>query len=252
MAVDFQVTAAAAAAVFAVLTVAQLLALPQRGVDSAPRQTSFLQDWRVVAGNRPFLLFAASMIGSYVLTFQVYLALPLQASMLMPRSGKALVAALFVVSGLVAVIGQLRITRWFTKRWGSGRSLAIGVAILAASFAADGRPRRPSVRYTGGGGGLLVSAALLAVGSAAVFPFEMDTVVSLAGGRLVATHYGFYNTIVGLGILVGNLATGSIFGAAQGLSAGALVWGGLVLIGLIAALTLHHLDPRRPRGTRVI
>ncbi|MCA4732027.1 MFS transporter, partial [Mycobacterium avium subsp. hominissuis] len=62
------------------------------------------------------------------------------------------------------------------------------------------------------------------------------------------THYGFYNTIVGLGILVGNLATGSIFGAAQGLSAGALVWGGLVLIGLIAALTLHHLDPADRAG----
>ncbi|XMN05799.1 hypothetical protein ACK8N7_07025 [Streptomyces griseobrunneus] len=29
--------------------------------------------------NRPFLLFAAAMTGSYVLTFQVYLALPLAA-----------------------------------------------------------------------------------------------------------------------------------------------------------------------------
>lgn len=86
VAVDFQVTAAAAAAVFAVLTVAQLLALPRRGVDSAPQQKSFLQDWRVVARNRPFLLFAAAMIGSYVLTFQVYLALPLQASMLTAAS----------------------------------------------------------------------------------------------------------------------------------------------------------------------
>ncbi len=246
VAVDFQVTAAAAAAVFAVLTVAQLLALPRRGVDSAPQQKSFLQDWRVVARNRPFLLFAAAMIGSYVLTFQVYLALPLQASMLTPRSGKALVAVLFVVSGLVAVIGQLRITRWFTKRWGSGRSLAIGVAILAASFVPltvvpDGHRFGTPAAV----GALLVSAALLAVGSAAVFPFEMDTVVSLAGGRLVATHYGFYNTIVGAGILVGNLATGSIFGAAQRLSAGALVWGGLVLIGIIAAVALYRLEPAR-------
>ncbi|WP_225341351.1 MFS transporter, partial [Mycobacterium sp. WUMAC-067] len=176
--------------------------------------------------------------------FQVYLALPLQASMLTPRSGKALVAALFVVSGLVAVVGQLRITRWFTKRWGPGRSLAIGVAILAVSFVPltvipDGHRFGTPVAV----GALLVSAALLAVGSAAVFPFEMDTVVSLAGGRLVATHYGFYNTIVGAGILIGNLATGSIFGAAQRLSAGALVWGGLVLIGIIAAVALYRLEP---------
>lgn len=183
VAVDFQVTAAAAAAVFAVLTAAQLLALPQRGVESAPRQSSFLQDWRVIAGNRPFLLFAAAMIGSYVLTFQVYLALPLQASMLTPRSGKALVAALFVISGLVAVLGQLRITRWFTKRWGPGRSLAIGVAILAASFVPltvipDGHRFGTPAAV----GALLLSAAMLAVGSAAVFPFEMDTVVSPGRG----------------------------------------------------------------------
>lgn len=46
------------------------------------------------------------------------------------------------------------------------------------------------------------------MGLAAVFTFEMDTVVSLAGNRLVGTHYGFYNTIIGIGILAGNLATG--------------------------------------------
>ena len=51
---------------------------------------------------------------------------------------------------------------------------------------------------------LVVAAAVLAVGSAAVFTFEMDTVVSLADNRLVGTHYGFYNTIIGIGILAEN------------------------------------------------
>lgn len=78
VAVDFRATAAGAAAVFAVLTV------------------------RVVVVNRSFLMFAVAMIGSYVLSFQVYLALPLQASLLTPRFQSLLVAAVFVVSGLVA------------------------------------------------------------------------------------------------------------------------------------------------------
>lgn len=91
---------------------------------------------------------------------------------------------------------------------------------------------------------LLVSAALLAVGSAAVFPFEMDTVVSLAGNRLVATHYGFYNTIVGVGILTGNLATGALLQAARDAGADELLWGGLALVGLAAGLALHRLDRR--------
>ncbi len=45
---------------------------------------------------------------------------------------------------------------------------------------------------------LLVTTTLLAIGTAAVFPFEMDTVVLLCGNKLVATHYGFYNTVVGV------------------------------------------------------
>ena len=85
VAIDFRITAAGAAAIFAVLTMAQLLALPQHSADPGPEKTSILEDWRVVLGNRSFLLFAAAMIGSYVLSFQVYLALPLQAAMLTKR-----------------------------------------------------------------------------------------------------------------------------------------------------------------------
>ncbi len=69
--------------------------------------------------NRSFLLFAAAMIGSYVLSFQVYLALPLHAADLAPQHQALLIAAMFVVSGVVAVAAQLRITRWFSSRWGT-------------------------------------------------------------------------------------------------------------------------------------
>lgn len=102
-------------------------------------------------------------------------------------------------------------------------------------------------------GALLVSAALLAVGSAAVFPFEMDTVVSLAGGKLVATHYGFYNTIVGVGILVGNLATGSVLSAVRRIGFSEILWAALILVGVIAALAIDRLDRagrlRPPKGS---
>ncbi|ASX03455.1 MULTISPECIES: MDR family MFS transporter [Mycobacterium] len=243
VAVDFRITAAAAAVIFAVLTVAQLLALPQQGTGRAPQKTSILDDWRVVLGNRSFLLFAVAMIGSYVLSFQVYLALPLQASLLTTRYQSLLVAGVFVVSGLVAVVGQLRITRWFAARWGRGRILAIGVAILAASFlpltlVPDGQPYGTVPATVA----LLISAAMLAVGSAAVFPFEMDTVMALAKGRLVGTHYGFYNTIVGVGILAGNLATGWLMDTAQQLGLGEIIWAGLVFVGATAAVALYRLD----------
>lgn len=250
MFVDFKMTAAAAALVFAVLTVAQLFALPQRAVAPTPEKTSVLQDWRAVAANRSFLLFAVAMIGSYVLSFQVYLAMPLQARYLFPQNDSVVTAMIFVVSGVVAVLGQMRITRWFGRRWGSGRSLAIGMLILALSFLPlivlpdDERAGRVAAATA-----LLIATAVLAVGSAAVFPFEMDTVVSLAGNRIVGTHYGFYNTIVGVGILVGNLATGSLMQLARDVGQPELLWVLLTAIGLLSAAALYRLDQRGRLGS---
>jgi MFS family permease len=71
MALDFRIAAAAAAAVFAALTIAQLFALPQRNATPAQDDASILDDWRTVLANRSFLLFAAAMIGSYVLSLSV-------------------------------------------------------------------------------------------------------------------------------------------------------------------------------------
>lgn len=245
LALDFRITVAGAAAVFAVLTVAQLLALPQHKADPNTQRTSILQDWRLVVGNRLFLWFAVAMTGAYVLTFQIYLALPMQASALAPGSQSLLVAAMFAVSGTVAILGQLRITRWFASRWGPGRSLVVGAIILTSSFVPllvvpDGQ------RYgtAAGVAALLLSASLLAIASAALFPFEMRTVVSLSGDRLVATHYGFYSTIVGVGILGGNLAIGSLITAAHQLNADELVWGALILVGVATAAGLYRLLDR--------
>ena len=134
MAIDFRVTAAGAAAVFALLTVAQLFALPKRDSGPVGEKSSVLQDWRTVAGNRSFLLFSVAMIGCYLLSFQVYLALPLHAAEIAPHRASMLIAAVFAVSGVVAVLAQLRITRWFSSRWGSGRSLVIGMTVVALSF----------------------------------------------------------------------------------------------------------------------
>ncbi len=251
MTLDFRITAAAAAAVFAVLTVAQLFALPSRRAEVATEPTSVLDDWRSVITNRRFLAFAVAMIGSYVLSFQVYLALPLQAELIAGASSQILVTALFVVSGLVAVAGQLRITAWFKARWGTGRSLVVGMGILAVSFLPLVVIPGPDWFGTSAAvAALLTSTAILAVGTAAVFPFEMDTVVTLSRGRLVATHYGLYNTVVGVGILIGNLATGAVVGAARDADADWAVWLGLSTIGAIATVALHRLDkPQHPAPT---
>ncbi|WP_134047895.1 MFS transporter [Mycobacteroides franklinii] len=243
---DFRITCAVAAAVFAFLTVIQLTALPPNRAepDATADHAPVLASWRSVVSNRAFLLFSGAMIGSYVLTFQMYLALPFQAALLTDdkKSETVLVTSIFVVSGLVAIAGQVRLTGWLSARFGPSRSLVLGMLVIAAAFVPLALlPTAASAGRLVAIAALLLSAALLAVGTIATFPFEMDTVVRLAGNRLVATHYGLYNTIVGVGILAGNLLTGSIFGYTQQHGKPSLLWVSLTAVGLVCGAALFAL-----------
>lgn len=254
--VAFQLTCTIAAAVFAVLTIVQLRALPHRTAErsdsAAQDRPSVLADWRTVTANGSFILFAVAMIGSYVLSFQVYLALPLEARRLAGQGlpGTATVACLFAVSGILAIAGQVRITRWCKKRWGPGRCLTVGLLLMGAAFlpplitAATPSPSGPlpaaevAIRAVP----LLLSAALLALGQVIVFPFEMDTIVTLAGNRLVATYYGLYNTVCGVGIMLGNLLTGSALDVARTSGFAVLPWLGMAALGVVCAVGVSTLD----------
>ncbi|WP_034384477.1 MFS transporter [Herbidospora cretacea] len=225
MAADFRLVCATAAGLFALLTAAQALALPP-GPEARAGSEGVLADWRTVLANRPFVLFAGAMTGSYVLSFQVYLALPLA------LGDPGAVTLLFVVSGGIAVLGQLRITAWARARWTPAQAMTWGLTLMGAAFV-------PLTLTTWPGPVLLCAvllcAALLGVGTALTYPFEMDTVVALSGGRLVATHYGLYNSIAGIGITVGNLAVGALLDRA------ALLWAALACLGAGCAAGVHLL-----------
>ncbi|MGW5867563.1 MFS transporter [Streptomyces sp. NPDC055239] len=237
--IDFRVTCAVAAALFAVLSAVQVLRLPVRHRAAAEEQQGQERgQWRVVLGNRSFWLFSLAMTGSYVLSFQVYLALPLEVERLVGdgTGGTVATSALFVVSGLVALVGQLRITDLCRRTWTREQCLVAGLGLLGASFLP------PALGGSGyvGVAGLLVCAAGLAGATAVLYPFEMETVVALSGDRWVATHYGLYNTVCGIGITAGNLATGALLGATR--SAPAVLWLGLAALGAICALALRGLS----------
>ena len=149
--------------------------------------------------NRPFLLFSAAMIGSYVLSFQVYLALPLEVRRLGGDGefGTAAVAGLFAVSGLLStILGQTRVTRWCKARSchrgprprpGASSDHGPGVrpAALAATalpVPADGLGRRSCFVPVPG------SAVLFGLAMMIIYPFEMETIVPrrpAPGGHLL-------------------------------------------------------------------
>ncbi|WP_413102828.1 MFS transporter [Streptomyces sp. Inha503] len=252
--IDFRITCLVAAAVFALLSVVQIRALPPRRGDNAKAgqdtgRESVLSQWREVVANRPFLLFSVAMIGSYVLSFQVYLALPLEVRRLggEGESGTVAVALLFAVSGLSTILGQTKVTAWCKARMAPGQALTWGLFSMGVAFAPLLLATAVPVPDGGVGRWLLaavpsaLSASLLALGTMIAYPFEMDTIVRLSGNRLVATHYGLYNTICGVGITLGNLLTGAALDAARAAGMSALPWLALLALGLACAVALYGL-----------
>ncbi|MFG2294366.1 MDR family MFS transporter [Streptomyces sp. NPDC048603] len=252
--VDFRVTCLVAAGTFAVLSVVQIRALPaRRGTDpkadgDGPAE-GVLRQWRGMLANRSFLLFSVAMTGSYVMSFQVYLALPLEVRRLggEGRFGTVAVAVLFAVSGLSTILFQTRITAWCKARLEPGRALTWGLLAMGSGFvpllvpAVLPVPDAGPGRWLMAGGAPALCAVLLAVGTMIAYPFEMDTIVRLAGDRLVATHYGLYNTVCGIGITLGNLLTGVALDAARDAGLPALPWIALAALGLVCAAAVYGL-----------
>ncbi|TQS86839.1 MFS transporter, partial [Arthrobacter sp. TS-15] len=262
--VSFRVTCLVASGIFALLSIVQIRALPARRGDDAKREQDregVLSQWRGILANRPFLLFSLAMIGSYVMSFQVYLALPLEVRRLGGDGtfGTAAVALLFAVSGLSTILGQTKVTAWCKARMEPGRALVWGLLVMGVAFVP--LLAATAIPVSDGGVGLwllaavppALSALLLALGTMIAYPFEMDTIVRLSGDRLVATHYGLYNTICGIGITLGNLLTGVALDAARDAGMSALPWLALLVLGLSCAAALYglHRTGRLAPPTRV-
>ncbi|WP_033309290.1 MFS transporter [Streptomyces iakyrus] len=250
--VSFRVTCLTAAGIFALLSIVQIRALPARRGDDAGRgqdQEGVLSQWRGIVSNRPFLLFSVAMIGFYVMQFQVYLALPLEVRRLGGDGtfGTGAVAVLFAVSGLSTILFQTKVTAWCKARMEPGRALTWGLLTMGLGFVPLLVATAVPVPDSGVGLWLLaavppaLSALLLAIGTMIAYPFEMDTIVRLSGNRLVATHYGLYNTICGIGITLGNLLTGAALDAARAAGMSALPWVALFALGLACAAALYGL-----------
>ncbi|MCZ2523581.1 MFS transporter [Streptomyces sp. HB2AG] len=252
--IDFRVTCLVAAGIFALLSAVQIRALPARRADGAKEgrgegRRGVLAQWRGILANRPFLLFSAAMTGSYVMTFQIYLALPLEVRRLGGEGpfGTGAVALLFAVSGLSTILLQTRVTAWCRARTEPGRALTLGLLTMGAAFVplllatAVPVPDGGAARWLLAAVPPVLAALLLAAGTMIAYPFEMDTVVRLSGDRLVATHYGLYNTVCGIGITVGNLLTGAALDAARTAGLPALPWLALLALGLVCASALYGL-----------
>ncbi|MFG2086838.1 MULTISPECIES: MFS transporter [unclassified Spirillospora] len=262
--IAFRVTCLVAAGLFAVLSVAQAKALPARRGSRAGAGGSVVKDWRTALSNRAFVLFSLAMAGSYVLNFQVYLGLPIEVRRV--TGGEFGVTLVFVVSGALAVSGQVRVTSWVKAHWTPAQALARGLTLMGLSFVPMGLAAATSdaqagvtgfLDYTAAITPILAGTGLLTLATMVTYPFEMATIATLGGDEMVGTYYGLYNTVAGAGIAIGNMLTGAALDAGRDAGMPGLPWWTLTLVGLACALAIRalartgHLTPvpDRPRDS---
>ncbi|MGW0589117.1 MFS transporter [Streptosporangium sp. NPDC002607] len=247
---DFRVVALVAAGVFVLLTVLQGVGLPA----VSPELRRERRGWRIVLGNRSFWYFSLAMSGAYLLSFQVYLTLPLAMGRALGAQRDLGVGEMFALSALLVITLQGRVTAWAARTMTAPRAMSAGLAVMGLAFvplvAWPGPVPHVAVADEGLAGQsamapMLVAAALLALGTMLICPFEMEVIVAMSGGRLVATHYGLYATLSGIGVTAGSVLTGTLWDAAGRWGLAWLPWAILVVIGWGCALAMTLLDRRR-------
>lgn len=245
--VDFRWVALAAAAVFALLTVAQVLGLPDRQPDLGG--ASMRASVRVVVADRRFLVFSVACAGLFTLYTQLYLLLPLEATRL--AGTPSATAVVFGVATALTLLWQLSLTRAAARAWSPGRAISTGLALMGLSFlplltfasAPDGDGRL--------GPGLLL-ALLPVVATTAVFtlgydlaqPFAVDLAAEFAPPGLTGTYLGMFYMASGIGAAIGSVVIGLVADAASAAGQPWMSWLVVIAIGLTSAGAVLYLQRR--------
>lgn len=250
LAFSFRLVCVAAGVIFLGLMLLQFRYLPRRVDLLAEGPRPVLRDWGEVLANRGFLLFAAVMLAYSVLLSQMYLTLPLEARR--ATGSDVAVGSLFVLSSILAIVGQVRVTAWCEARYRPPEAVALGLALMTVGFAAPlvgalaghVEPAGRAAPTLASLGPTLIAMTFLTVGAMVASPFAMAMVPRFGRDRLIATYFGFYAMAGGIGSTLGNALVGAALDAQSRPGLVGLPWGLMLALGAGAAVALRHLDRR--------
>lgn len=244
--VDFQLACLAAAGVFAVLTVAQLMMLPGIDRDGTPERVGV--GIRRVLGDRRLGLLVLGMSGYLAMFNQLYLSLPIEASRVTGRPET--IAALFLVFSCLGIVLQVRVTAWCQRRWSAGTAIAVGLALMGASFV-------PLIVTTAllptqhqaldvpntllRSVPLLLTVAVFTVGGLVAAPYVIVLLSSFVGDRLIGTAYGWYYLVSAIATVVVAWAVGALLDVAGSVGR-VMAFALLLAVGTVAAIGVRKIS----------
>ncbi|MBD0421622.1 MFS transporter [Streptomyces sp. TRM S81-3] len=244
--IDFRVCALSAAAVFAVLTVAQLFSLPVHQV--RPTGKTVLLDWREALRHRGFLAFALTMMGMAALENQLYLLFTMGVRRASGWDGS--ITLLFLSGALAQLMLQLHVTRLTRSRGDAGRWIAPGLALMGLGFL-------PPVLVSGTGpaGGtsdavlrtvpLAVGALLMCLGVMITQPSAMELVTRYAADGMTGTYFGLFYVLSGTAAAACNTGVGWVMDLGERTGRTWLPWTCCAALGLLSSCAVAWIHRHR-------
>ncbi|MFG3512672.1 MDR family MFS transporter [Streptomyces bobili] len=206
LSVDFRAVCLAGAGVFVLVLAGHAWLLPQH----IPGRVRVQVRGGIgpLLRNRRFLGLCCAY-GAYLLAYnQLYLALPAEVER--AAGSQAPLAWLFALSSLLVVTAQLPVTRWVGERLTLRRSMAAGLALIAAGF---GVVAVAAPSGATGVTGLLPAAGfvvLLTLGQMLVAPAARAWVPDLAQEGRLGLYMGALSSVSGVIVLIGSAGTGTL------------------------------------------
>ena len=194
----------------------------------SPSARGFGETLSVVARDRRFAVFTALQLGYWFLVNQIYISVPLL--ILRLTGGSDLVGAALTVQALVAIVFQVPLVRWMSRRLAPTVGMALGLVAMGAGLGSLGLAR--------GDVAVLGGVFVYAVGRVVVEPIKDAVTSKLAAPGAQAAYFGFGFLALAIGGSLGNYLGGWLMDASSAPSLALLPWLVFLGVGLASAAAL--------------
>jgi DHA1 family multidrug resistance protein-like MFS transporter len=220
---DFGLVALVAASAFFVTFLVTLIFMPP--VKVAAENIGLTDGVRMVARDRPFLVYNAFLTGYWLMWVQLSISLPLAAQM--AGGDASTVGLIYGINAALTVALQYPMLKLASKWLRPMPILIVGIALMALGLG--------SIALVHSVPGLLVCVVLFALGTLLASPSQQTVTAALANPAALGSYFGISSLALAFGGGVGNLSGGLLYDIGKQISFPQLPWLVFLVVGMASA-----------------